>query len=93
MISTGKVPLTSAEKEFMYYWVEEHLSTSTTTISWKLLQAKIEEKFGILRSQGDLKNNWNARKRRIERQIDFENIYGNSVYNYDSDDIFVFQPY
>ena len=70
------MPLASDEREYIYQWVEEYLNNSTANIPWKTLQLRVEEKFGRLRSQNDLKN---TGKRKIERQTQnvlyYENEY------------------
>jgi hypothetical protein len=61
------VPFTSREKEFIFEWVGDHLNSNKKTIPWKILQSKMKENFGILRSRNDIKNIWNTRRRQMDK--------------------------
>ncbi|RGB39436.1 hypothetical protein C1646_754484 [Rhizophagus diaphanus] len=67
------VPITHHEKEYIFEWVENYLNSNNKPISWKLLQLKLKEKFGILRSRNDLKNIWNIRKRQMINSMKNDN--------------------
>jgi hypothetical protein len=62
------VPFTLQEKEYIVEWVEDYLNSNNKIISWKLLQSKMKEKFGILRSRNDLKNIWYVKKRQTTKR-------------------------
>ncbi|CAB4493672.1 hypothetical protein RhiirA5_418250 [Rhizophagus irregularis] len=68
------VPITLHEKEYIFEWVENYLNSNNKPISWKLLQLKMKEKFGILRSRNDLKNVWNINKRKMIKRDNHVNI-------------------
>lgn len=68
MCLVNSVPFTSYEKEYIFEWVKNHLNSNNKKISWRLLQTKMEEKFGLLRSRNDLKNIWYTRKRQIDNR-------------------------
>src|SRR6266496_3642787 len=59
-------PFTQKEKDYICEWVEDYLAINKSNISWKVLQSEVKNKFGVLRSQNDLKDIWNAKKRRLE---------------------------
>lgn len=67
------VPFTPREKEYIFEWVENYLSSNNKKISWKLLQSKMKEKFGILRSRNDLKNIWYIKKRQMVKRMKNDN--------------------
>ncbi|CAG8645989.1 15057_t:CDS:2 [Funneliformis mosseae] len=82
----SKVPFSKEEKDFIYAWVEKY-SKPQDTIQWKDLQPIMEAKFGKFRSRNDLKNVWNAKKRRIKRinrvSSEVNSISPDDEYEYD----------
>ncbi|PKC09938.1 hypothetical protein RhiirA5_472525 [Rhizophagus irregularis] len=57
------------ERSFINEWVEEYkiLNPSSKSISWKEFIPVMEEKFGKLRSENQIKNFWHTQERKKKR--------------------------
>src|SRR6266511_6197921 len=62
-------PCSREERDYIYKWaVEYRKANGGGKIKWELLQPKIEQVFGKSRANNTLKNNYNSKKRQLERK-------------------------
>ncbi|GES72843.1 hypothetical protein GLOIN_2v1482553 [Rhizophagus clarus] len=73
----NKGTLEDNEKSFIIDWVEKYRSQNpfTATISWKKLIPEMENSFGKLFSESQLKNYWHSRGRQKRKKINPLEIY------------------
>ncbi|CAB4422129.1 unnamed protein product [Rhizophagus irregularis] len=62
-------PFNDNEKSFINKWVKDYkiLNPSSKSISWKEFIPVMEEKFGKLRSENQIKNFWHTQERKKKR--------------------------
>ncbi|POG65813.1 hypothetical protein GLOIN_2v1482823 [Rhizophagus irregularis DAOM 181602=DAOM 197198] len=60
-------PYSEEEKNHIYEWASKYQENGN--IQWKLLQVKLETKFGKFRARNELKNIWNVKKDNLRLKV------------------------